>query len=577
MSPELPPSPDGPGPTAHPHPGEPPSARPPATPAADPPAASGPPPWPAVSTWDGPRSAGYPPPQQPAPAYQQPLGYQQHAGHQQPVGYQQHPATGAYGYAYGAPMPTYPAPQFPPPVRRPQPRVPAWLWVIAATLVVAVVTVFAVPVVVGRGAASEQGQDGTSADPPDDGFGQPNTSSSGTFVGEHMVRGMNEALTAQDADAFFRFVDGDAREPLRLWWDNMDVLGWSTGAFSVAPGQPDAYAGDEIRLIVTLGAVTAGSPQIPADSPHPDAGLSYAPSNVYAATVRVTDDGASGVLTGWEVQDTAAPWDLEPLYAVVEDGALTAGYADEEALVDRTAALAGESASWVVRTWEDETGVANAQRFTTFVTENRGRFNDWFIGETTGWTADRAGTMFPQRRPYDAPGIDPTIATGGLATNSGGILTVGPNGLLYGPEDTQDTIAHEFVHAIHTTNVPETAWPGSTVMEGWAAYNESLFRGDGAFAAPQTYYARVITSCLEPASFTGEFPVQSDFTDVDTAHCAYALSATMYAYADSVGVDVYAVADEALATGDSLPEVAADAGGPEIDEAGWVQWLDRTF
>ncbi len=481
---------------------------------------------------------------------------------------------GSYGYEYG-PMPQYPTPQFPPPQRPPRRGAPAWMWALAAVLAVAVVVVFALPAVLDRDPGG--GGEPVTTAPPDDGFGQPNTSSSGVFTGDHMLETMNVALTAQDRGAFFRFVEGDALAPLTLWWDNMDVLGWTAGAFSVGPGQPEEYSDDTIELVVSLGAVTAGSPVIPEDSDHPDAGLAYAPSNLYVATIRVTDDGASGVITGWELRTTAAPWDLEPLYAVIGDHSVTAGYADEAELVDRIAPLSEAGATWVIDTYTAETGMANAQRFTTFVTEDRDDFNDWFIEDTSGWVGDRAGTMFPQRRPWPAPGLSATIATGNSRTNAGGVLTIGPNGLLYGAEDTQDTVVHEFIHAIHTTNVPNESWPGSTVMEGWATYNESLFRGEGEYGAQGTYIGTSVRRCVDGATFDGTFPTQEDFVGAETVQCAYMLSSTIYAYADSIGVDVYELADVALEEGMSVPEAAEAIGAPQVDETAWASWLTQTF
>lgn len=490
--------------------------------------------------------------------------------------YVQQPATGQYGYQYGE-MPQYPAAQFPPPSRPPQRGLPAWMWVVVAVLVVAVVTVFTLPAVLDRNPTGSPTDPNSQTQPPDDGYGEPNTASSGTFTGEHMVAGMNAALVGRDRGAFFRFVEGDAASQLNLWWDNMDELEWSMGAISVAPGQLDSYNDDTITLRLTLGGVTAGSPTIPDNSDHPDSGLAYAPSNVYSATIRVTDDGESGVITGWEVVGTAAPWDLQPLYAVVSEHSVMAGYADEKDLVDRIAPLGDTGATWVIETFERETGVANAQRFTTFVTEDSGRFNDWFIGETEGWVADRAGTMFPQRRPYPGDEVVAAIAVGGPSTNAGGVLTIGPNGLLYGPEDTLDTIVHEFVHAMHTTNVPQQSWPGSPVMEGWAVYNEGLFTGEGEFARAGTYVGRMVRMCLDENPFGGEFPTQEDFTPVETVHCAYMLSGTMYAYAASLGVNVYEAADVALLNGDSLPEAVAEMGGPVIEAGAWWSWLESTY
>lgn len=521
--------------------------------------------WPQQNAW--PQQGGE------QPGGQQQVSQQQAWQHHQ---YVQQPATGQYGYQYGE-MPQYPQQQFPPPQRPPQRGLPAWMWVLVAVLVVAVVTVFTLPAVLDRNPGANPTDPNSQTQPPDDGYGEPNTASSGTFTGEHMLTGLNDALAARDRGAFFRFVEGDAASHLNLWWDNMDVLQWSVGAFSIAPGQLDAYNDDVITLRVTLGGVTAGSPTIPENSDHPDSGLAYAPSNLYTATIRVTDDGESGVITDWEIIGTAAPWDLQPLYAVVSEHSVMAGYADEKDLIDRIAPLGDTGATWVIETFERETGVANAQRFTTFVSEDAGRFNDWFIGETEGWVADRAGTMFPQRRPYAGDQVLTSIAVGGPSTNAGGVLTIGPNGLLYGPEDTLDTVVHEFVHAMHTTNVPRQSWPGSPVMEGWAVYNEGLFTGEGEFARSGTYVGRMVRSCLDENPFGGEFPTQEDFTPVETVHCAYMLSGTMYAYAASLGVDVYEAADNALEGGDSLPEAVAEMGGPVMEPGAWWSWVESTY
>lgn len=533
--------------------------------------------WPQQNGW-----AQQPAPQQEAYA-QVPVGVgAAQAGGQQPVwgpqgyAYAQPPSGGEFGYQYGE-VPQYPQPQFPTPSRPPQRGVPAWVWIMCATLVVAVITVFALPAFLDRSPGGDPTSDPTPTSPPDDGFGQPNSSPSGTFGGEHMVTGMNQALAARDRAAFFRFVEGSAVEPLNLWWDNMDVLQWSAGAFSVIPGQSDSYADDTISLDVTLGAVTAGSPVIPAESDHPDAGKAYAPSNTYTVTIRVTDDGESGVITGWELASTAAPWDLEPLYAVVSDHSVTAGYLDERDLIDNVAPLGDTAADWVIGTYQSATGIANAQRFTTFVSNDSERFNDWFIEDTSGWLADRSGTMFPQWRPFPAPGISEDIATGDFSTTAGGILTVGPNALLYGEDETLDTIVHEYVHAMQTTNTPVEAWPGSTAVEGWATYAESVFRGDGEFAAPGTNIGYRVRECVAEEGFSGEFPVQNDFIEVETVGCAYVLSGSIYAYAASLGADVFDLSDYVVEEGVTISEASAETGGPAIAPDGWADWLRSTY
>ena len=477
------------------------------------------------------------------------------------------------GYSY-RPPPHYPPPVFPPPPHRPRQHTPGWAW---ALITVAVVVMGAVTVV----EQQRRPWDAEPTSPPtvtqgEDGYGQPNTTPNGQFTGEHLITRLNEALAARDRETFFSYVDGAAVEPLQLWWDNMEVLGWTTGAISLQAPQGSDYADDTITQQVLLGAVTAGSPQIPADSSHPDAGLSYAPANLYQVTIHVTDDGASGVITGWEPQRETAPWDLEPLYAVIEEHAVVAGYADEREVVDRTAGAAEEAAQWVTQTYQRETGTANTNRFLTFVTEEPDRFNSWFIdsADLTGWISDRAGTMFPQHRPLDAPGLDAQIATGNRMANAGGILTVGPTGLQYGIAEATDTLVHEFVHAIHLTNVPQGSGSSSVVAEGWATYNESLFQGGGEYAPRLRVTGRTLRSCV--AQLDGAFPTEQDFVDAEDATCAYALSGSLYAYAASLGVDVYVLADEALATGEPLWSLI-ERDGVAFTAEGWSSWLQEQY
>lgn len=501
-------------------------------------------------------------------AYQQ-GGYQQGA----PIGYAPGGPDGweqnRYGYQYRE-MPSYPQPSFPPTPHRPGSRIPAWVWVFCATVLALGVALAGLL----AGGVPRPSGDPTDRDTPDD-YLQPNSESTGEFTGEILVERLNLALAEQDRDGFFQFVGGSAEPALSLWWDNMEELGWTGGAFGLIT-TASTYTDDQIEVRVLFGAAQAGTPVIPGHSDHPDASLAYAPSRVYEVTIDVTDDGAAGVIVDWGWDGAAAPWDLEPLYAVVSENSVVAGYTDERPLVDDVAGPAQESAAWVVQTYEEATGVANAQSYLTFVSSDPNRFNDWFIEDTSGWYGDRAGTMFTQFRPIPAPGVAPDLATGDARASAGGILTVGPNGLQYGMDSAQMVITHEFVHAIHTTNVPIASWPGSTTMEGWATYLESLFEGDGEFAAANTYLGRAVRYCAQN-NFSGRFPTQEEFVDVVTAECAYMLSGTIYAYADSIGVDAFALADESLATGHDLPTTAERIGSVPLDENAWADWVEETF
>ena len=153
-------------------------------------------------------------------------------------------------------------------------------------------------------------------------------------------------------------------------------------------------------------------------------------------------------------------------------------------------------------------------------------------------------------------------------------MTVGPNGLQYGIADARDTLVHEFVHTIHITNVPHAAGSSSVVLEGWATYNESLFQGIGSYAPRLRVTGRTLRGCV--AEMEGSFPAEQDFVDAQDATCAYALSGSLYAYAASLGVDVYALADEALATGEPLWSLL-ERDGVAFTAEEWSAWLQEQY
>ncbi|WP_154795341.1 hypothetical protein [Occultella kanbiaonis] len=404
--------------------------------------------------------------------------------------------------------------------------------------------------------------------------------SSGSFTGSDLEEALNIALASRNRAAFFSHVEGAAVEPLNLWWDNMDRIGWSEGALSILGPESVGYADHTVTVTVTLGAAMTFSPRVPAGTDHPDAGLTYVQSLRYSATIRVTDGGTSGVISEWGTYEQVAPWDVEPLYVVQTEHAVIAGYQDESALVDRVATLAESAAAYVIDAYEHERGYAPVQRMPLFITEDTARFERWFSSSDpapiSDWWPDRSGTNFTLASPAATAGLGAHVATGG---DAGGVVTIGPSGILHGDTFLHSTMAHEFAHTMAAAMLPDRTGRDPTVSEGWATFLEGRFESDGREFAPHGVFGNWdtpigsrIRQCYL-TRFTGRFPVDTDFVDEETSNCAYAIAATVYSYATTIGINAYALAETAERNDQTLPQAARTLGGPELDEAGWVAFV----
>ncbi|CAM3523218.1 hypothetical protein OCAE111667_13965 [Occultella aeris] len=117
------------------------------------------------------------------------------------------------------------------------------------------------------------------------------------------------------------------------------------------------------------------------------------------------------------------------------------------------------------------------------------------------------------------------------------------------------------------------------MSEGWATFLEGRFESDGREFAPNGVFGNWdtpigarIRQCY-PTRFTGRFPVDTDFVDVETSNCAYAIAATVYSYATTIGINFYALAETAERNDQTLPQAARTLGGPELDETGWAAFV----
>lgn len=211
-------------------------------------------------------------------------------------------------------------------------------------------------------------------------------------------------------------------------------------------------------------------------------------------------------------------------------------------------------------------------RFTIFLTDDPDRAATWF--DTGGSNEQLAGFTIPLLRPGKAPGLDPQIATNERTDWGSTVITIGPGGLA-SAEALQSLAAHELTHAVDFAWLPVPGERSRVISEGWAEYTQELWDSHGAFAPRGSWRAQRITECL--ADGWG-FPTDADFdTGGEDIFCAYALSASIYGYAEDSGLDPFELARRSRSTGASLVATSAELDGPDLTQDGWLRWIDSTY
>ena len=391
------------------------------------------------------------------------------------------------------------------------------------------------------------------------------------FTPAGFLRSLNEALAGADRERFFELVGPGAVDGLRLWWDNMAALGMSGAGLSVESGTLDGLGpGGSADLTIRLGAVTLGTPRAGADSDYAQAGQYLVAAARYEITVSVSASGA-GRISGWRPTDPVKPWDEGPLAAVQTEHVLVAAAAGEADLLEEFAGAAEEPAAWVADHYAAEAG-GPIDRFTVFLTADAERAGAWF--DTEDRNAELAGFTIPLLRPGAAPGLDPQIATDEQTPWGSTVVTIGPSGLET-VEGFRSLVAHELTHAVDFAWLPVPQDRSRVISEGWAEYRQELWDSGGEFAPPGSWRAQQIQECLASG---WDYPADADF-DAGGADifCAYALSASVYAYAAELGLDLFELARQARSSGQPLTEVSEQLEGPDLAQTGWDDWVHSTY
>lgn len=361
------------------------------------------------------------------------------------------------------------------------------------------------------------------------------------------------ALHTKDRDAFFAHVRGAATAPLTRWWDNMDVIGWTTGRMAPVQASGRHVAGPDADVRVLLGTDMRFGQYAPdgrGDRERVIHGFEY--------RIRVDVTGPEPMIIEFEPVEGLRPWDAGPLATETGDGVVLAALGGDRRHLADLVGPAEEAAAWVLADHAAQHDrEAPLDGFVVFVTADPDRYRDWFSGPSTdSWDWEPAGYAFS--------GVIP----GPERRWAGAMVVIGPQTVEY-PAGAVPTLVHEFAHVVQAVDHPATRQAPLVASEGWAVHQELRYLEDVGLAG---YWARDVADCV---SGTPVVPQDRDFRGED-ASCAYALAPTVFAYAAEQGLDPAELA-EATAAGGVDPFAAATDLGVELTDDGWAAWLEDAY
>ncbi|MBO1753196.1 hypothetical protein J4G33_15420 [Actinotalea sp. BY-33] len=381
---------------------------------------------------------------------------------------------------------------------------------------------------------------------------------------------LNEALADQDREAFMSHVIGAAVDPLTLWWDNMDALGWTTAAISPADDEALSTTATGGEIAVVLGSDLGYAQTLTGEGRRAGGGDLLTLGSLYVAAVDIT--AAGPVISWWSPWGEPRPWDEELLSVAKEEGIVVAGLPGEEDLLAEVARVGAPMSTWVRDDYAATHGrEAPLDGFVVFATEDEDPFMRWFSGvegETLAW--DPTGFAFAGFLPQgNTPGLDPELATGVLPT--GGLVAIGP--LAVETEELDLVLVHEFAHVLQFVDNPTwSTSPPLVTVEGWATYQELAFLTGGSYptSGPYAVYLAECTAGEPPT-----IPTDDDLTGED-AGCAYSIASTIFAFAETQGIAPVELADVGTFHG-LTPFGAAQRLGTPLSGEAWSAWFAETY
>jgi hypothetical protein len=331
-----------------------------------------------------------------------------------------------------------------------------------------------------------------------------------------LFRKLTGYLSARDEAGFLGLASAAARPALKTWWDNLQAIGFTTGAV-IPTARHDVVRVDRKGDGSTVVLAGAHSPLDPADhNGKPDVPLTR-----YRIGLHFAGPAAIGQITSWQSLDHA-PWDQGTLYVRKGPHVVVAGPAGDSALVDQTVPIAEAAADYDIGlvnhvNFQD---LAQQQGFVVFVSSDAAVRNHWLtpVKQPSGWPPRFLGAQVFQLPGPGTTQVDAASA-GSIADGStgGARVVVAPyshdnNGK---PHGQTVTLVRDFMLSILAAHnqalanglpaIRVPSWP----QEGFAVAVQDLFEAN-TNPAPARYDFSALTAVLRslPASYkTGALPV----------------------------------------------------------------------
>lgn len=356
-----------------------------------------------------------------------------------------------------------------------------------------------------------------------------------------MFEDLNQAMMAHDEAAFLRWAAPSARPAMKLWWDNLRAIGFTSGTLALREsldlyglGMPVNSHGDgDVRVLA--GAHNAFDPDMGLAGPiaavgHYEVGFHQTP-------------GAPPQITSWHPLDRA-PWD-QPirLYVTRTANAEVVAYPDERALANHVLAAA-QSAALYVLGLHRQYGIRSPPQsgFIVFVSTSPARRARWFNGtRPAGWDGAAVASVTLPTSPQTTLAM---LSINGVETYKPGVPggTGAQRAVLAPAGDNADTAAlvgafgQEMLapEAVSESSLSRGS-PQEWVSAGFGRFLESLYlSGSGTTIekALQSVSKTMLTGQL-PTEFAGKpDQVIRDWSDVGAS--VYVYIAIRYGLAEAV-------------------------------------------
>ena len=309
-----------------------------------------------------------------------------------------------------------------------------------------------------------------------------------------LFRKLTGYLQARDETGFLGLASAAARPALKTWWDNLQAIGFTTGAV-IPTASHDVVRVDRKGDGSTVVLAGAHSPLDPADhNGKPDVPLTR-----YRIGLHFAGPAATGQITSWQPLDDA-PWDSRAgLYVRKDTHVVVAGLPGDSALVDQTVPIAETAAAYDIGlvnhvNFQD---LAQQQGFVVFVSGNAAVRSHWLtpVKQPSGWPPRFLGAQVFQLPGPGTTQVDAASA-GSIADGStgGARVVVAPyshdnNGK---PHGQTVTLVRDFMLSILAAHnqalanglpaIRVPSWP----QEGLAVAVQILFEANGNPTRPDT-------------------------------------------------------------------------------------------